>query len=63
MATRRIKDSWDEGWSGKDVHSLDYGKDDPARPITIHESDNETLLFIDMEGNKFRVMRKKKAGF
>lgn len=61
---RDVKASWDEGWVGKRVHGGNFGKDDPARPMTIHESqDDDTILFVEMDGEKFRVCRKKRAGF
>lgn len=55
--------TWDEGWVGKHVNSPGNPHDDPARPMTVHESDDAPLLFVEMNGEKFRIMRSTKVGF
>ena len=63
LKRHNVKASWDEGWSGKHVHSIGDYNDPQAKPMTVHESDDNTLLFVEMDGAKFRMQRKHKAGF
>jgi hypothetical protein len=59
----RVKATWDDGWSGRWVHKL--GADDPPqnRTITVQEQEDETLLFVEIDAEKFRVCRKGRLGF
>ena len=54
---------WDEGWSGRWVHRL--ASDDPPvdRKLTVHEGDDDTILYVIMDGTRFRICRKQRAGF
>lgn len=59
----RQRATWDDGWSGRHVHAL--GPDDPPdkRSLTVHEPENDTLLYVEMDGARFRVLRREQAGF
>lgn len=58
-----IRLTWDEGWAGKTVHRGDYDRLDVPRPVTIHERDDETILYVEMDGVRFRITRRERAGF
>lgn len=59
-----MRASWDEGWSGKHVHSPGSDDDRNKETMTVQDAtDERPLLYVQMDGAKFLVYRKQHVGF
>lgn len=64
MKRQNVKATWDEGWVGKHVNGPGPDGDPPRKDsTTVHESDNDVILYGVEDGVTIAYWRKRRAGF
>jgi hypothetical protein len=60
---QNVKATWDEGWVGKHVNGPPSDDAPRKETTTVHDNDNDVILYGVEDGLTIAYLRKRRVGF